>query len=91
MKYTQWVIEFANGFKISETVVTSWIIMVGLILAAFLLTRNLKPVPTTKRQIMLEYAIGTLRNLVRGNMGNDVEKRMPNMLPYIGSDRKSVV
>ena len=85
MKYTQWIITFANGFKISETVVTSWIIMAALIIAALLLTRNLQPVPTTKRQIMLEYAIVTLRNLVRGNMGEDVEKRMPNMLPYIGS------
>ena len=69
MKYTQWIITFANGFKISETVVTSWIIMAALIIAALLLTRNLQPVPTTKRQIMLEYAIVTLRNLVRGNMG----------------------
>ena len=85
MKYTQWIITFANGFKISETIVTSWMIMAALIIVAFLLTRNLKPVPTTKRQIMLEYAIGTIRNLVRGNMGEDVEKRMPNMLPYIGS------
>ena len=63
MKYTQWIITFANGFKISETVVTSWIIMAALIIAALLLTRNLKPVPTTKRQIMLEYAIGTLGTL----------------------------
>ncbi|MPM73931.1 ATP synthase subunit a [bioreactor metagenome] len=85
MKYTQWVIEFANGFKISETVVTSWIIMVGLIIIAFLLTRNLQPVPTTKRQIMLEYAVGSLRGLIHGNMGDDIEKRMPNIFPYIGS------
>lgn len=85
MKYTQWIITFANGFKISETVVTSWIIMAGLIIAALLLTRNLKPVPTSKVQIMLEYVIVSLRNLVHSNMGEDVEKRMPNMLPYIGS------
>ncbi len=85
MKYTNWIITFANGFKISETIVTSWIIMIALIIAALLLTRNLKPVPTTKRQIMLEYAVSTLRNLVRGNMGEDVESKMPNMLPYIGS------
>ena len=85
MKYAQWIITFANGFKISETIVTSWIIMLGLIIAAFILTRDLKPVPTTKRQIMLEYAVSTLRNLVRGNMGENVEKKMPNMLPYIGS------
>ena len=74
MKYTQWLITFANGFKISETIVTSWIIMAALIIIAFLLTRNLKPVPTTKKQIMLEYAVGSLRNLVHGNMGDDVEK-----------------
>lgn len=85
MKYTQWIITFANGFRISETVVTSWIIMAGIIIAALLLTRNLKPVPTTKRQIMLEYVVGSLRDLVKGNMGNDIEKRMPNILPYLGS------
>lgn len=85
MRYTQWIITFANGFRISETIVTSWIIMVGIIIVAFLLTRNLKPVPTSKVQIMLEYAIVTIRNLVRGNMGENVEKKMPNMLPYIGS------
>ena len=85
MKYAKWIITFSNGFRISETVVTSWIIMAGLIIAAFLLTRNLKPVPTSKVQIMLEYAVVTLRNLVHSNMGEDIEKRMPNILPYIGS------
>ena len=85
MKYAKWIITFSNGFRISETVVTSWIIMAGLIIAAFLLTRNLKPVPTSKVQIMLEYAVVTLRNLVHSNMGDDIEKRMPNILPYIGS------
>lgn len=85
MQYTEWIFTFANGFRISETVVNSWIIMAGIIIVALLLTRDLKPVPTTKRQIMLEYAVGSLRNLVRGNMGDDIEKRMPNMLPYLGS------
>ena len=85
MSYAKWIIEFANGFKISETIITSWLIMIVIIIAAMLLTRNLKPVPTSKVQIMLEYVVGMLRNLVRGNMGDDVEKRMPNMTPYIGS------
>lgn len=85
MRYAQWIITFANGFKISETIVTSWIIMVAIIILAFLLTRNLKPVPTSKVQIMLEYAIVTLRNLVHSNMGQNIEKKMPNILPYIGS------
>ena len=85
MDYTQWVIKFANGFKISETVVNSWIIMAGIIIAALILTRNLQPVPTTKRQVMLEYLVSMFRGLIRGNMGEDVEKKMPNMLPYLGS------
>lgn len=85
MKYTQWAIEFANGFKISETVTTSWLIMIGIIIMALIVTRNLQPMPTTKRQIMLEYVIGMLRDLVRGNMGDDIERKMPNMLPYLGS------
>lgn len=85
MDYTQWVIKFANGFKISETVVNSWIIMAGIIIAALILTRNLQPVPTTKRQVMLEYLVNMFRGLIRGNMGDDVEKKMPNMLPYLGS------
>lgn len=85
MRDIRWIVEFANGFKISETLMTSWIIMAVIIVAAVLLTRNLKPVPTSKVQIMLEYAVVTLRNLVRANMGENVEKKMPNMIPYIGS------
>ena len=85
MKYAQWIITFPNGFHISETVVTSWIIMAVLIIASYFLTRNLKLVPTSKVQIMLEYAVVTLKNLVEGNMGKDVFKKMPNMLYYIGS------
>lgn len=85
MKYTQWIITFSNGFRISETVVTSWIIMAVIIIGAFLLTRNLKVVPTSKVQIMLEYVVNMLKNLVESNMGKDVSTRMPNMIPYIGS------
>ena len=69
MKYAQWIITFSNGFRISETVVTSWIIMAFLIIASYFLTRNLKLIPTSKVQIMLEYAVVTLKNLVESNIG----------------------
>lgn len=85
MKYAQWIITFSNGFRISETVVTSWIIMAFLIIASYFLTRNLKLIPTSKVQIMLEYAVVTLKNLVESNMGKDIFKKMPNMFYYIGS------
>ena len=43
--------------------------MAVLIIASYFLTRNLKLIPTSKVQIMLEYAVVTLKNLVEGNMG----------------------
>ena len=82
-KRQQWIITFSNGFRISETVVTSWIIMAFLIIASYFLTRNLKLIPTSKVQIMLEYAVVTLKNLVESNMGKDILKKMPNMFYYI--------
>lgn len=85
MRYAQWIITFSNGFRISETVVTSWIIMAFLIIVSFLLTRNLKVIPTSKVQIMLEYGVTTLKNLVESNMGKDIFKKMPNMFYYIGA------
>lgn len=84
MSQAKWII-FFNNFKISETVVTSWIIIAALALVSFLLTRNLKKVPTSKVQVFLEFAIGGLANFVTDTMGEKTLKRMPNMIPYIGS------
>lgn len=84
MSQAKWIILF-NNFKISETVVTSWIIIAGLALVSFLLTRNLKKVPTSRVQIMLEFVVGTISNLVTDTMGEKAVKRMPNIIPYIGS------
>ncbi|MPM39153.1 ATP synthase subunit a [bioreactor metagenome] len=84
MSQAKWVI-FFNNFKISETVVTSWIIIAALALVSFLLTRNLKKVPTSKVQIMLEFVVGMIANLVTDTMGEKAVKRMPNIIPYIGS------
>ena len=72
-------------FEISETIIVSWIIMAALIIASYLLTRNLKKVPTSKVQIFLEYLVNMLRNLVTSTMGEKAVKRMPYMIPYIGS------
>lgn len=72
-------------FEISETIIVSWIIMAALIIASYLLTRNLKKVPTSKVQIFLEYLVNMLRNLVTTTMGEKAVKKMPYMIPYIGS------
>lgn len=84
MRYAQWVL-YIGDFKISETVVVSWMIIAALAIASYFLTRNLKKVPTSKTQILLEYAVMTLVKLVNDSMGEKAVKRMPNMIPYIGS------
>ncbi|MGX4601502.1 F0F1 ATP synthase subunit A [Faecalimicrobium sp. JNUCC 81] len=84
MSQAKWVL-FLGNFKISDTVVTSWIIIAALALISFLVTRNLKKVPTSKVQIFLEFAIGGLAKFVTDTMGEKTIKRMPNIIPYIGS------
>ena len=84
MSQAKWVWIFGN-FKLSETVVVSWIIIAALAIISFLLTRNLKKVPTSKVQIFLEFAIGGLDKMVKNTMGEKTVKRMPNIVPYIGS------
>ena len=84
MRQARWIAIIGN-FKISETVIVSWFIIAALALVSFFLTRNLKKVPTTKRQVFLEYAVGVLYDMVNNTMGEKVVKRMPNIVPYIGS------
>ena len=75
---------YLGNFKLSETIVTQWIIMAFLIILALLLTRDLKKVPTSKRQVFLEMAIGGLRNLVTETTGTAFIKRAP-WISYIGT------
>jgi len=84
MSQAEWVLFFGD-FKLSETVVVSWLIIAGLALASYLLTRNLKKVPTSKVQIFLEFAVSSLNKMVIETMGEHTIKRMPNIVPYLGS------
>ena len=83
MNYARWI-EFGS-FRVSTTVTTSWLIIAVLAVTSYFLTRNLKKVPTSKVQIFLEYAVTTLLNLVKSTMGEEAVKKMPNLVPYIGS------
>ena len=84
MSQARWIAIFGN-FKISDTVIVSWMIIAALALASYLLTRNLKKVPTSKVQIFLEFAVGGLYKMVNDTMGEKLTKRMPDIIPYIGS------
>ncbi len=65
-------------FTVNEATVVSWIIMAVLILLSFILTRNLKvDGKISRRQQLLEYCIGGMRNFFRGIMGNGCDEFIP--------------
>lgn len=76
---------YIGNLKISETIVDQWLIMLFLIGLSLFLTRDLKKVPTSKRQIFLEFAILSLKNLVSEMMGKDFVRKVPGIVSYIGT------
>ena len=72
--------ETSFGLKITETLVVSWIIIGVLILSSYLLTRNLKKVPTGVQNI-LEMLVGGVYSLVKSTMGAE----HIYFAPYIGT------
>lgn len=58
-------------FTISESVVTGWLVILIVLAACLILTRNLQKVPTSKRQCAAEYIVETVNNMIGANMGSD--------------------
>lgn len=84
MSQAQYILYFGN-FKLSDTVITSWLIIAGLAIASYFLTRNLKKVPTSKVQIFLEFVIGGFDKFIKDTMGEKAIKKLPFIVPYLGS------
>ena len=62
--------------------------MAVIVLIAVLLTRNLKVVPTGKRQVALETCVGWIRDFCRDNIGPEGDRYMcylGTVLIYIGT------
>ncbi|MGN0666213.1 MAG: F0F1 ATP synthase subunit A [Huintestinicola sp.] len=75
------MITFDNGFTISETVVTGWLLIIVLFILIKWLTSDLKVVPTSKKQILAEWFVTFFNDLVKDNMG----KKMVHFAPYIAT------
>ncbi|MCT4661757.1 MAG: F0F1 ATP synthase subunit A [Tissierellales bacterium] len=69
-----------GGIWITNTVVSTWIIMAVLVLISILLTRNLKEVPTGKQNVA-EAIVGGVNDLVKQTMGED----KMYFAPYMGT------
>lgn len=75
-----------GGIPVYESTVVTWIIMAVLVVLSIILTRNLKLVPD-KKQMILESAIGWIRNFCYDNMGKNGMRYFPylgTVLIYIG-------
>ncbi|MCD8120547.1 MAG: F0F1 ATP synthase subunit A [Lachnospiraceae bacterium] len=84
---TAFTIPIFGGLEIAESTVMTWIIMAILVLASFLLTRNLKVTGISKRQAALESAITWLNNFVTEMIGEEGKRYVPwlvTVLLYIG-------
>lgn len=65
---------------ITESVLTQWVILVLVLIASLLLTRNLSKHPS-KRQSAVEIFVTTVNKFVKDNMG----EHCIGFVPYIGS------
>ncbi|WAW15068.1 F0F1 ATP synthase subunit A [Peptostreptococcus equinus] len=76
---------YIGNFKISETIIVQWIIMLALIAVALFMTRGLKKNPDTKRQLLLEWFVGGIKGYTTEMMGTKFVSRVPSIVPYVGT------
>jgi F-type H+-transporting ATPase subunit a len=71
-----------GGLKLhAQILMTTWVVMAILIVAAFLATRNIQRVPQGMQNFM-EYALEFIRNLARDQIG---EKDYRPWVPFVGT------
>lgn len=76
-----------GGVGISESVVVTWIIMAALTLLSILLVRNLRVENVSRKQLLLESAVGWIYNFFKGILGEAGKRYIPYLMTvvvYIG-------
>lgn len=84
---TAFTIPLCGGIAIPESVAVTWVIMAFLVIASALLTRNFNLEHPSKRQIVLEGAIGWLYSFFGGILGERGKRYIPwlaTVIIYIG-------
>ena len=71
---------FGLTFPISDSIIVMWMVMVVMITLAIVFTRNLKTIPTGKQNVV-ELVVGTINNLIKGNIGH----HWKDFAPYFGT------
>lgn len=72
---------FGVTINITETIIISWGIIIGLTLLILFLTHNMTKKPVKKRQVIAEFLVETVDNLVTDTMG----QKYKSFAPYIAA------
>ena len=78
---------YIGSIGVSESVVVTWIIMAVFLLAAILLTRNLKVENPGRGQLLLEFAVTWLQGIgdgIIGEEGKEYGEYLTSVLMYLG-------
>ena len=70
-----------GGIPITETIVNTWIVMALIVGLCLFLTHGMQVHARTKRQVVAEYLVGMVRNMVKNNMG----ERFMHYVPFVGA------
>ena len=70
-----------GGIPITETIVNTWIVMALIVGLCIFLTHGMQVHARTKRQVVAEYLVGMVRNMVKNNMG----ERFMHYVPFVGA------
>ena len=70
-----------GGIPITETIVNTWIVMALIVGLCLFLTHGMQVHARSKRQVVAEYLVGMVRNMVKNNMG----ERFMHYVPFIGA------
>ena len=70
-----------GGIPVTETIVNTWIVMALIVGLCLFLTHGMQVHARTKRQVVAEYLVGMVRNMVKNNMG----ERFMHYVPFIGA------
>ena len=84
---TAFTIPLLGGIPIAESVVVTWVIMAILVILSICMTRNLKVENPSRRQVVVEFCVTWLQNLVKGFIGEEGTQYVPylvTVIVYIG-------
>ncbi len=78
---TSWELPVLGSFKLTETIVISWVVMLLITLLCIWLTHDLKVEKISKRQAFAEMLVETADKFVIGNMGS----KFAYMVPFVAA------